>query len=64
MNNMKRVLAAVALAGAALTMTGTAQAAEPRDEISSFLYPSHDRAGWTLADGMVSARDYVPAEDF
>ncbi|MFF4298072.1 hypothetical protein ACFY0N_31005 [Streptomyces vinaceus] len=42
MNNMKRALAALALVGAALTVTGTAQAAEPREEISGFLHPLHD----------------------
>ncbi|MFD8789318.1 hypothetical protein [Streptomyces vinaceus] len=43
MNTMKRVLVAAALAGAALTMTGTAQAADPpRERLSSFLTASDD----------------------
>lgn len=62
MTNMKRALAAVALAGAALTMTGTAHADWPREENSSFLAPSHDGKGWILADGFQSAADVV--EDF
>ncbi|WP_328966353.1 hypothetical protein [Streptomyces sp. NBC_00239] len=58
MNHMKRVLAAAALAGAALSMTGTAQAAEPRNENSSFLHPLHD--GYhSEGDGMGSEQDYL-----
>ncbi|MFE4257512.1 hypothetical protein [Streptomyces sp. NPDC056883] len=62
MTTMKRVLAAVALVGAALTMTGTAQAAEPREELSSYLTPSHDGVGderdffYSLGDGVSSLR--------
>ncbi|MFF3209873.1 hypothetical protein ACFYYB_04350 [Streptomyces sp. NPDC002886] len=62
MNTTKRVLAAVALAGAALTVAGTAQAAEPREELSSYLVPSHDGVGdgsvffYSLGDDVASLR--------
>ncbi|MGW6705436.1 hypothetical protein ACWGDE_11175 [Streptomyces sp. NPDC054956] len=53
---MKRVLVAVALAGAALTTTGAAQAAEPREQLSSYLTAPGDGV-WSGED-----HDFVQAE--
>ncbi|MGW7106534.1 hypothetical protein ACWGHU_10305 [Streptomyces xanthophaeus] len=55
MTIMKRVLAAVALAGAALTVACTAQAAEPREQMSGYLYPLHDGHN----PGIGSEQDYL-----
>ncbi|MFF3672440.1 hypothetical protein ACFYYS_00495 [Streptomyces sp. NPDC002120] len=60
MNNMKRVLTAVALTGAALTMTGTAQAA-PVAESDIPAYPVLSSILGGSAESVLALVRYLPA---